>query len=133
MRAWIRSRVEPSRRTIVLAIGDAAAIGLFVWLGEIRHGGTVAAGAETLAQFGLGWLIAAVGTGVYAAGAVDSPTRAVTLGVTTWIVAALLGQLVRLLATPGSLVQPSFVLVSIAVGGLFIGSWRAVAGRLVGD
>lgn len=127
--AVLDGRIEASRRTSGLALGDAAAIALFVALGELRHGGSVAAGLETFAQFGVGWLLAGVVAGVYAPDALASARRAVVQGVAAWIVAALIGQLIRLLATPGSHVQPSFVLVSIGFGGLFIGGWRYGAAR----
>jgi hypothetical protein len=124
-------RLEASRRTLVLAIGDAAAIALFVALGELRHGGSVAAGVETLAQFGVGWLLAGVVAGVYGADALEDVRRALVQGVAAWVLDALVGQLIRLLSTPGSVVQPSFVLVSIGFGGLFVGGWRYVAARSV--
>ncbi|MFB6354360.1 MAG: DUF3054 domain-containing protein [Halobacteriales archaeon] len=122
-------RVERSRRTLLLAAGDAAMIAAFVALGELRHAGTLAAGLETFAQFGLGWLLAGTLAGVYAPGAVDSARRAVVQGVAAWVLAALVGQLVRVLMRPGTFVLPSFVLVSVGAGGLLIGLWRFVAAR----
>lgn len=127
--SWLDRRIEASRRTLALALGDAVAIALFVALGELRHGGTAAAGLETFAQFGAGWVLAGVTAGVYAADALASPRQAVIRGLATWVVAAVIAQLLRLLATPGGFVLPSFVLVSIGFGGLFIAAWRYVAAR----
>lgn len=132
MDTLLRGRVERSRRTLVLALGDGAMIALFVALGELRHAGSFAAGLETFAQFGLGWLLAGTLAGVYAPGAVDSPKPAVIQAVVAWVLAALVGQLVRVLMGPGTFVLPSFVLVSVGVGGLLIGLWRFVAARQFG-
>lgn len=131
-KAWFGGRVLASRRTALLAIGDYAMVALFVVVGEFRHNGTVAAGLETFAQFGVGWLLVAILAGVYARDALSGTRRAVLQAVGTWVLAALVAQLIRLLLTPGSLVQPTFVLVSISFGGLFIGIWRALAVRAVG-
>lgn len=129
--AWLGGRLAVSRQTLALAVGDAAAIALFVGLGELRHGGTLTAGLEPFAQFGLGWLLAGGAAGVYAADALAGPRQAVVRGVAAWVVAALIGQLVRLVMTPGTVVQPTFVLVAIGVGGVFIGAWRYVAASAV--
>lgn len=126
---WFGGRVEASRRTLALAIGDAAMIALFVLLGELRHGGTLAGGVETFVQFGIGWTLAALAAAVYGPDALRTPGRAVVQAVGTWVVAALIGQLVRLAMTPGGFVQFSFVAVSIGFGGAFLGAWRYVAAR----
>lgn len=128
---WFGGRVEASRRTLALAVGDAAMIALFVLLGEIRHGGTLAGGVETFVQFGIGWTLAALAAAVYGPDALRTPSRAVVQGFGTWVVAALIGQLVRVAMTPGSFVQLSFVLVSIGFGGAFLAAWRYLAARFV--
>ncbi len=129
---WLADRFEASARTLGLALGDLAMIALFVAVGELRHGGTVAAGLETLAQFGVAWGLASLAAGVYGPAALETRRRAVVQVVAAWVVAALVGQLVRVLATPGGSVQPTFVLVSVAVGGLLLAAWRYVAARAVG-
>lgn len=128
-RTWLAERFEASPRTLGLALGDAAMIALFVAGGEMRHGGNLGAGVETFAQFGVGWLLASLAAGVYGPAALASPRRAVAQVVGAWVVAALVGQLVRVLATPGGSVEPAFVVVSVAVGGLLLGAWRYVAAR----
>lgn len=132
MDTLLGGRVERSRRTLVLALGDGAMIALFVALGELRHAGSLTDGLETFGQFGLGWLLAGTLAWVYAPGAVDSPKRAVIQGVAAWVLAALVGQLLRVLMRPGTFVLPSFVVVSIGAGGLLIGFWRYVAARRFG-
>jgi len=133
MRAtWLNGRVERSQRTLGLAIGDFAMIGLFVFLGELRHNGTLASGVETFGQFAIGWLLVGVVAGLYRPGAITRPGRAVLQVVIAWVLAALIGQLIRLLMTPGNLLVPSFLLVSMGFGGAFLAGWRYVAARRYG-
>ncbi|MFB6361620.1 MAG: DUF3054 domain-containing protein [Halobacteriales archaeon] len=128
---WFGGRLEASRRTAGLLIGDFAMIGLFVLLGELRHSGTLASGIETFMQFGIGWLLVSLLARVYDSRALASPRQAVVQIVITWVLAALIGQLVRLVMTPGNLILPSFVAVSIGFGGLFLGIWRYGAARIM--
>lgn len=131
MRFPIAGHVGRPRRTVVIAVGDAAMIALFVALGELRHGGTVEAGLETFVQFGLAWAVVGVAAGVYAADALASPRRAAGYGMIAWAVAALVAQFLRLFLVQGARFQPTFVLVSIAVGGLLLGGWRYAAARFL--
>ena len=128
---WFGGRVEVSTRTLALAIGDLAMIALFVLVGEIRHAGTFAGGVRTFAQFGLGWMLVSVVAGVYAPRALEGSRRAVIQVVAAWVLAAIVGVLVRTAMTPGGFVQLSFVLVSIGFGGAFLAIWRFVAVRAV--
>lgn len=127
---WLADRFEPSSRTLGLALGDMAMIAVFVGIGELRHGGGVAAGLETFGQFAIGWGLVALAAGVYGPTALETWRRAVVQGVAAWIVAALVGQLLRVLVTPGGSMQPAFVLVSVASGGLLLGAWRYIAARV---
>lgn len=129
---WFGGRVVASRRTLKLALGDVAMIALFVLIGEIRHAGSLGGGVRTFGQFLVGWLLVSVVAGVYSPKALENRRRAVVQVVAAWMLAAIIGQLVRLVMTPGGVVQLSFVLVSIGFGGLFLGIWRFVAARAVG-
>lgn len=130
-RTWFDGRVEVSTRTLALAIGDLAMIALFVLVGELRHAGTLAGGVRTFAQFGVGWLLVSVVAGVYGPRSIEDPRRAVIQVFAAWVLAAVIGQLVRLAMTPGSFVQLPFVLVSIGFGGAFLAAWRYLAARFV--
>lgn len=124
-------RFEASRRTLALAIGDVAMIALFVLLGELRHRGTLLAGVETFVQFAVGWLLVSVIAGVYSGQTLEDPRRAVVQVVAAWVLAAVIGQLVRLAMTPGNFIHPSFVAVTIGFGGALLAGWRYVAARFV--
>ena len=122
----------PSRRAIVLATGDLVAIGAFVAGGELRHGGSLGAGLETFAVFALAWFVVAVPLDAFGRAVLEDRRRtARTVGL-GWTAAAVLAQVGRLLLRPGSTVAPSFVLVSIGIGGGLLLGWRLVAVSVVG-
>ena len=128
---WLGGRVEASVRSLALALGDLAMIALFVAVGEVRHGGTVAGGVATLGQFLVGWVLVSVVGGVYGPRALADPRRAVTQVFAAWVLAALIGVLVRSALRPGGFVQLSFVAVAIGFGGAFLAAWRFAAVRAV--
>jgi len=127
--SWLGGRFEASNRTLALAAGDLVAIALFVAVGEVRHAGSLSSGLATLTQFGVGWVVASLWVGAYAVGVRSTPWRAVRLGATAWILAALVGLVVRLLTTPETAIPVTFILTSIGFGALFVGGWRFVATR----
>lgn len=124
VRTLFGGRIVVRRETGFLALGDAAAIGLFVAAGELQHAGTVAAGVETFVQFALGWAVAATLVGAYGGDALGAPAKAGVLALAGWVPGALLGHVVRSVADPGP-IAPAFVLVSLAVGGVLLVAWRA--------
>ena len=125
MAGLLGGRIAATRRTAVLAAGDAAMIAIFVALGELQHGGSVAAGVETFLQFAVGWSVVAVPLGAYGPHALRSAPRAAGRAAGTWIAGALVGQVVRATVRPGFYVAPAFVVVSIVVGGALLAAWRA--------
>lgn len=110
--------------------GDLLAVLAFVLAGELRHGIDPVAQplhvAGTAFPFYVGWAVAAPLVGAYAARTLDSRRSAVGLGVGAWVGAVAVGQALR--ATPwfhGD-AAPAFVLVSLVVGGVLLGGWRAI-------
>lgn len=120
-------RVAWSGRSFGLAVGDAVAILAFVVVGEIQHGGTMASGVTTYAQFLLGWAVAGPLLGAYAPDSLQTRPRAGAVVFLAWVGGALLGQAVRAVVKPGLYVSPAFVAVSIGFGGLALVAWRVVA------
>ena len=129
--SWLGGRIEASTWTLGLLLGDLAMIGLFVAVGEVRHGGTLAAGLETYGQFLVGWALVSVPAGVYAPRALAEARRAVVSVLAAWVLAAIVGVLVRSALRPGGVIQLSFVAVTIGFGGAFLAAWRFVAVRAV--
>jgi len=126
-----RWRVDPEPSMAVLALGDLLAVLVFVVVGEITHN------IDPVAQFGrvlgtltpflIGFAAVALLGGLYTRDAIRSPKRAVSLVVPAWIGAVLIAQVLRATAFfPGN-AAVTFAIVSMAVGGLLLLAWRAVA------
>jgi len=137
--AVLGGRVAVSPRTAGLAAGDALAILAFVLAGEVSHYSTAFVLANpgyvlgTYAPFLLGWAVVAPLAGLYdgrrgegLAGARRSALR----GGGAWVLAALIGQGLRATALFDGGAAPTFVLVSLVVGGVLVAGWRAVAAFL---
>lgn len=126
-----RWRVDLTPPMAVLAVGDLLAVLVFVVVGEITHS------VDPVAQFGrvlgtltpflIGFAVVALLGGLYTRDAIRSPKRAVSLIVPAWVGAVLIAQVLRATSMfPGS-AAVTFALVSMAVGGLLLLVWRAVA------
>lgn len=130
----VRGRVDPSPRTLGIAIGDAAAIGLFVVAGEISHGidplAAPALVADTLAPFLVGWFVVALGAGLYGPGLGAGPVRAAGRTLGAWAAAVAIAQGLRATALFHGDAALAFALVSVAVGGAFLVGWRAAVALL---
>lgn len=121
-----------SAHTGLLLTGDLIAIGLFVVVGELRHGGTLAAGAATYTQFVAGWLVAATVVGAYGTGAFGSPLRAAGLPLLGWTAGAILGAFIRAVVRSGFFISPTFLGVTIGAGGVLLVAWRLLAAVRLG-
>lgn len=132
---YVRSRVDRSTLAAGLLVGDLVAITLLAAIGIVQHSGVGALGdvvhlVLVAAPFAIGWLVVAFLAGLYTDDAVASPVRAVSWTVPAWVVAALVGQSLRATALfPGDTAL-TFVLVTIAFGGLLVTGWRTVASLL---
>lgn len=132
----MRPRVDRNTAMAGLLAGDLAAIVVLAAIGVAHH-----RGVEKLADpvyvglvaapFVLGWLVVAVPAGLYTGDAIASPVRAVTWTILAWVVAALIGQLLRGSPFfPGG-TGPVFALVTVAAGAVLVGGWRTVASLVV--
>ena len=130
-RPILRSRVDGSRVSGVLLAGDLVAIGVFVVAGELRHGRPPAAGTLTFLEFAAGWLLAAVAVGAYRHGAVATAPRSALLAVGGWLLGASLGQVIRAVVEPGFYIAPTFLVVTLGVGGALLLGWRLLAWALL--
>lgn len=128
-RAVLGDRVDLTRRTASLAVGDLLVIAMFVAIGELRHAGTLDDGISTFVQFGVAWVVVAVFLGVYGRDRDRATMRGLGIPVVAWGLAAVIAQGIRVLMEPGGTVAPSFVVVSVVFGGLMLLAWRAVAVR----
>jgi hypothetical protein len=125
--AVTRPRIEPSRTTALLAVGDIAAILVFIVVGEYTHGYNplVAVGrvAGTALPFMIGWAIATAATGLYGPRS-GSLRKIVGVTLLSWIVAVGIAQALRATAVFHGNAALTFALVSVGVGGVSLSIWR---------
>lgn len=119
-----------------LAIGDFIILFAFLFLGILSHWplDIVLASPEIILNaagpFILGWIIAAPLIGAYSPGAISAPNSSVPLVVRSWVVAAILGFLIREFAIPSRGVTLDFALVMLVGGAVVLGIWRFVFFKL---
>lgn len=130
--SWLDQRLDVSRLTTVLAVGDFLAIGAFVALGQAQHSGSnpLLAPLELLAAmtpFLLGWLAVALIGGLYTHDVVLGPRRMLSWTIPAWILGAIIALALRATSLfPGN-VTGMFPVVATVFGGLLVVGWRTVA------
>ena len=133
----VRHRVDPRPLTVLVALVDAALIGVFVVAGEISHDVNPIANpwfvTETYVPFLLGWALTAFLGGLYTRQARHSPLRAVAWTVPAWIGAAIVAQVLRATPLVHGNASPVFFLVSVAVGLALLAPWRVALARQTGE
>ena len=134
LRAFLRARVEPTRRSLLVAAGDLIAIVAFVVPGEIRHGFPPLEfplrTLDTFVPFLIGWVIAAVLGGLYTSDALKNPRRILSWTVPAWVFALVVGHALRASPLFHGGTSLSFFLVTLAVGGTVGIGWRLLVGYL---
>ena len=122
------SNNKPMRRLhiAIVVAGDIAVFLAFVIFGKTGHEITLGqALLRTALPFGLVWVAGSPWLGAYKASTVfDLSTMAQKIPL-TWLLCGLVALVGRATLTDASLV-PSFVIVSIAVQGVLLISWRGV-------
>lgn len=124
--SWLNQRLDLSRWTALLAVGDFLAIGAFVAAGQAHH----ASGNSLLsamAPFLLGWFAVALIGGLYTHDVLLGPRRMLSWTIPAWVLGALIALGLR--ATdlfPGNVIG-LFPLVAMGFGGLLVVGWRTIA------
>jgi len=128
--------IDPTPVTVMLALGDAAAIVAFAVAGAFSHAedpiGNPGVVAAISAPFLLGWVAVAAVAGLYEREAVASVRTAAIRTVPAAVLGIGVGLALR--ATPwfrGG-VAWTFVLVSVAVTGSLLVGWRLLAATTFG-
>jgi hypothetical protein len=127
----VQNRLPTTRTALTLLLGDVVALFGFVAVGQYKHGylfweyprRTVL----ILAPILCGWLAVGPITGAVAETTLENYHTAVLRIVPAWILVAILSGLVRRTSLVPGYAPPSFFLVSIVFGLLFLGCWRVVA------
>lgn len=127
---------RPSRGVFALALGDAAALLLFLMLGEIQHAmlgspDLIANVLKQLLAFGAAWFAAAWALGAFRLG--QPPDWKAFLGrsVLAWLFAAPAGIVLRAVVLGQAAIVMPFVAAAMGFGGLILLAWRAIYAAVV--
>lgn len=130
----LAARIEFTRQSLLLGVGDLLAIAAFVIPGQLRHGFPPlqfpVRALDTFAPFLVGWLIAAVLGGLYTRDAIKNPRRVLSWTVPAWVLAMLIGHALRVAVFHGG-TEPTFFAITLAIGGGVGVCWRVVASLVV--
>jgi FlaA1/EpsC-like NDP-sugar epimerase len=124
------SRISPTTRTAL--IGDVVVLAVLTVIGFASHAtlNEVPRMVTTFVAFLVAWGLVAPWFGVYQEAILTEP-RQVWRVALAWLAAAPLGALLRSVLLNRSIVDVTFVLVTIAINGLALVAWRALyAARL---
>ncbi|WP_416841142.1 DUF3054 domain-containing protein [Haloferax sp. DFSO52] len=120
-----------------LAVGDILVIFLLVTVGVVQHNGVSYLSTDpagwvlTAVPFIIAWALVSPLLGAYSPGAAESAKSAVPLGIRSWLVAAILGAVIRWTPLFDGGADPIFIGVMLVLGSIALGVWRTVYFRLV--
>lgn len=134
--SFLDGRIDPA--ALPLAVGDVVVLVALLSLGTARHNGFTyltenpVGLALTLLPFLVGWAVAAPLIGAYSAGAAESAKAAIPLAVRSWVVADVIGVVLRVVLPfdsngplAGRLTTLGiFFVVTLVVGLVGLGVWR---------
>lgn len=127
--SFLEQRIDAS--TWPIAVGDVVALLAFLFVGTLRHSTLEAIRADptiyllAAGPFVLGWAICALPIGAYSPGGGSAPNSSIPLAIRSWVPAAVLGLVVRVLADFGG-ADPVFALVMLVGGALVLSVWRGL-------
>lgn len=129
-----RAGITTDRQIGLVLVGDLLCIALFATLGAMRHpasGRLLARVPEIAAPFVVGWLLVGLAVGTLRADAYADTRTAVVRAAIAWLGTDLFAQALRATPIVPGGAAPAFFVVALLFGGLFLGSWRALAVRAV--
>lgn len=113
-----------------LAVGDVLAILVIVGIGMLNHHGVDGVLGDPVAvvltalPFLVGWALGATLIGAYSPGAAESAKAAIPLGVRSWVIAAVVGILIRGVLSSFDVGLGVFLVVMLVTGSVALGVWR---------
>lgn len=134
--SWLDQRLDLSRWTALLAVGDLVALGGFVAAGQAHHTGAspLAAPMEllgALAPFLVCWVLVALVGGLYTHDALLGPRRMLSWTVPAWVLGSIVALALRATSLfPGN-VSGLFPFIAIVFGGVVVIGWRGIASALI--
>ena len=126
--SFLEHRLDAS--TWPIAVGDVVVLLLFLLSGALRHHSLEAIRADPLiyasaaGPFVLGWLVCAPLVGAYSPGGGSAPNSSIPLAVRSWVPAAIVGLVVRVVAVPDGGAAPVFAAIMIVGGSVVLSVWR---------
>lgn len=127
---WIDTPITDRSAAAILAVGDWLVLLLFVFTGQRDHAisgpGAVNSLLVTTLSLALAFTAAAFLLGAYRIEPGLSWAQWLGRVLTSWLVAAPLGLIVRALLKGQDSIALPFMLVVMGLGGLFVIAWRAV-------
>jgi len=115
----------------ILAGGDVAALMIFATIGRVSHGEALSVmdSFGTALPFIIGWAGSSTLLGGYGASALRTPLKTAA---SAWVTGIPAGLLVRSVAR-GYFPETTFVMISMAVTGVFLIGWRSAYAKWIAD
>jgi hypothetical protein len=126
--SFLEQRLDSS--TWPIAVGDLIALLAFLLAGTIQHSTVAELQADpaiylfAAGPFILGWIVCAPLVGAYSPGGGSALNSSIPLAIRSWIPAAIVGLLVRVLAIPGRGAEPIFAIIILVGGSIALSVWR---------
>jgi hypothetical protein len=131
VRSLVHSRMPATRTALTLLLGDLIALFGFVAVGQYKHGYLFweypTRTVLVLAPIICSWLVVGPIAGVASDTALRDYRGAILRIVPAWVVVAILSGLLRKTSLVPGYAPPSFFVVSVVFGLLFLGGWRVLA------
>jgi hypothetical protein len=126
--SFLEQRLDAS--TWPIAIGDLVVLLAFLLSGTLQHWPLDQLLADptiyllAAGPFVLGWLVCAPLVGAYSPGGGSAPNSSIPLAIRSWIPAAVVGLVIRVVAVPGRGAEPIFAAIMIVGGAVVLSVWR---------
>ena len=126
--SFLEQRLDAS--TWPIAVGDLVVLLAFLLVGTLEHWTFEQLQADptiyllVAGPFILGWLICAPLIGAYSPGGGSAPNSSIPLAIRSWIPAALIGLLIRVVAMPDRGADIIFAVIMLVGGALVLSIWR---------
>ena len=114
----------------IVAGGDIASLMIFATIGRVSHGEALSLmdSFGTALPFIIGFTGASILSGGYGTSAITSP---ITTAARSWVTGIPAGLVIRTIIRGGHVPEATFILISMAVTGVFVIGWRSVFARFL--
>ncbi|MFT4903754.1 MAG: hypothetical protein ACI8UR_000301 [Natronomonas sp.] len=126
--SFMEQRLDAS--TWPIAVGDIIALLAFLLAGTLQHSTITEIQMNpeiylfAAGPFILGWLIAAPLIGAYSPGGGSAANSSIPLAIRSWVPAAIIGLVVRVVAVPERGFAPVFAGIMLVGGAVVLSVWR---------